>query len=543
MATATPVDIGQGRSGAPPPDYDEYMETDATGDDREERAEPPKRPRGRPPKEDAEQGSFVEALSNLTDDDWETSLVYVWQADPILDLTKGGRENKYRMRFAQAIDEEVLLRELGSGTYKCQLNRMKSKSNGKMTCVRGPVFIKVFDPDRPPKLPPGDWIDDPRNAFWKPFRKAIEAQWAKSHPSEGGHAHAPDNAVPPWAVDLIRRVDHLNRNSDDHSKGINVVELVKLATAAQDPAKALESVTKMREMFAAPTTDPLLVKLLDRLLVPPPAKSDQPDPILMKMLDNAREDAKIAREEAAATRKQLADTQTKMFELISTKSAPPDVLGQIKGLGEAFGAIAEVTSAVGGGNAAPREWWQALIENVGPQLASGLNNLSNAAALWMNRKPQQPAQPARTTTVQHQPAAVTAAQPQPTQPQPAQPAATTTADVPAEMDSQTMGMVLSLANEVRMALEMLMPGDVFAETLIRKWGEPTYDQIITTPKEFLLTLVKGVPEAWAMLQAHEAKLPEFIDQFYAFNEAVDDEPPAPDDPPINTKKKPAKKKK
>lgn len=478
----------------------------------EEQPQQPQRNRGGQPSKGISSAEllqgFFEFVKSLSPEQWENTSCYVYRWEPVIDHTKGGVENKYVCLFNGPFTIETLKQDQGSGVYELKLNQYDSRKRQDKTVRR--IVVNILDRNYPPNIAPGEWMDHPRNSRWA---------WAKKN----GQPQQPQN---PGGIDPLQLMHFIRDTirSERPDAGASTQNALMTAVVTQLP--------KLLEQQKPSGPDPVLMKMLDNAredlkLVREQAHTG-PDPVLMKMLDNAREDAKIARDEAQKARDAVQATQTKMMELLAQKNAPADIGTQLESLGKTIAGVAEIAGSLGG-NAGPREWWQELIATMGPALSPALNSLGNAAAMRMAQQPRpQPrtvAAPNPTaTTPAAQPAAATAA---PTETQP-------TAEVPPQMDSATMGMVLQLATDASKALDMLMDGAQFADTLVRKWGEPVYDQIITLPKEQLMTLMRGVPDAWALLAPFEAKLPEFIDGFYSYNEPGDedenDEPPPPPEP-------------
>src|SRR5208337_883381 len=208
---------------------------------------------------DASQESFFEQLSGLTQVDWESHLLYVYQWEPIVDLTKGGKENKYRKLYTAAVSEEQLKKKLGSGTYNLKLNQLNQATRKEKTVRQ--INVNIFDPDYPPNLPPGGWLDDPRNKEWAWAKPLIEKKWAAPV------AAAAPAGVPEYMVQFMNEVrSELNRrpdltsNTKDQLMGSIVTilpALLQQQNTANDPSKMIEALVKAKEMIApAPVAPP-----------------------------------------------------------------------------------------------------------------------------------------------------------------------------------------------------------------------------------------------------------------------------------------------
>jgi hypothetical protein len=485
-------------------------------------APPPRVPRGKtngtkrfgPNRETEDQKeSFWEYLNGLSATDWESHMLYVYMWDPIVDLTKGGREAKYRKRYTSTINEESLKRDIGSGTYNLKLNKLESSSPRRERTIKE-VVINIFDPDYPPNLPPGGWMDDPRNKEWAWAKPLLEKKWAVPSP-------AAVEGVPPYMVQFMNEIrNEVNRRSDLNpsakdqlmSSVVTILPaLLQQQNNANDPAKVIEAMSKMRELFA-------------------PAAPAQDNTMLTFLLA-----------ELKSSREQQTLLMTKLFEMKSESVKQPDPLSQVKTMAELITLVSGIVQP-----AAPKEPWQDVVESLGPEVLKTAQSIAGAFAMGQRPapRPQPQPNPAQVINVQPQvqPQPVQAqpvqAQPVQTQPEPAQPAQP-------EMDTQTRSMVYQVAVLATNALNLGMEGGQFADQVCYKFSQAVYDKFIgSVAKEALLDRFKSVPEAWHLLQAFEGELPAFIDSFYAYATEPDEDDPKNISEPVEVvkPKKVAKKK-
>ena len=96
--------------------------------------------------------------------------------------------------------------------------------------------------------------------------------------------------------------------------------------------------------------------------------------------------------------------------------------------------------------------------------------------------------------------------------------------------------ILGLAGLAANAFNLGLSGDAFAEQLAYKFGEETYDRIVSAPPEALLAKLRAVPAAWGMLAPWEATLPRFVQEFYVWGQdeeqARKKKPDAPGPQPV-----------
>lgn len=143
-------------------------------------AEPPKRPRGRPRKEEkpvvqeepepetSEELSgakdFWLNVSNYTDDDWRYLQAYLYRLAPKIDRKSSGQPAHIQL-YVSPFTQEDIMKEHGSGLYQIYLNRTDPAS-GKSFRVAVYKF-PIINVKYPPVVPPGDWVDDKINENWK----------------------------------------------------------------------------------------------------------------------------------------------------------------------------------------------------------------------------------------------------------------------------------------------------------------------------------------------------------------------------------------
>ena len=472
--------------------------------------EPEKRGPGRPPgakNKDVETTpeDFREKLASA---DWEKDVAYVWRCDPFYDNTNGGRDPKYIAVETRPISEESLKNEYGSGSYKIQLNRGDKKIAS--------VIWSIMDPAFPPHLPPGDWLDHPRNKKWVSWKPAVNKWWADKMREQAGPANQTSEGVPAYMVQFMNEVRNEMRRvepskKDDVMASIITVlpSLLQQSNAAQDPTKIIDAMSKVREMIAPaqappPKEDNTLVTFLLQQFT---TLQQQHNALMMKMLDQKQEAAKT-----------------------------PDPLAQVDTMVKLVSAVSGIVQP-----AAPREPWQDVVSELGPKvvdlgqqfiMSRNQEAMAKLRAAEAARRTQQPApsvqQPIQQPTQQPNPAPQEALNPEVMNP---------------PMDTMQRSLLIHIAGLAKSALELQMPGDAFAEHICENFGPANYDRFIASvPKAELVDRFKQVPEAWALLAPFEAALPDFVNQFYAFaEEAPEPEQPPEPEPPKKAKAKGARK--
>lgn len=142
------------------------------------KAEPkPKHAGGRPPKPvppppSAETGSFWQWLDEIPKDDWQHLFVYVWRTGPIVDLSGGGKPITVE-KIAQPFDQNYIFKTHGSGGYRFDVCHSNPEATDKRRLRQH--YDLLLDLRYPPRVPIGDWVDDPRNKNWEWAKPQLEA--------------------------------------------------------------------------------------------------------------------------------------------------------------------------------------------------------------------------------------------------------------------------------------------------------------------------------------------------------------------------------
>src|SRR5215813_14099088 len=99
-------------------------------------------PRSRKSKPDISEGGFFAQINSLSPSECENKTFYIYQLQPVVDLTKGGTEPKYRTVMSRPFTEEDLKNECGSGKYEIRMNEKDTNGRHKTT---GYHVVEIFD--------------------------------------------------------------------------------------------------------------------------------------------------------------------------------------------------------------------------------------------------------------------------------------------------------------------------------------------------------------------------------------------------------------
>jgi hypothetical protein len=486
-----------------------------------------------------ERAGFFEHTSGLSEVDWENHLLYVYMWSPIVDLTRGGVEKKNRRVYTRHKSEEDIKRDLGSGTYELRLNRIDPLTRRERTDRR--IVIGILDYDFPPSIPPGQWLDDPRNADWLWAKPMLEKKYGKPE-----HERAPANGQPTFLemMDFMDRRETRHRQArEGEPKEASIDKVIDAVSKAQQVA-----LTSMAPKHEFNIVD--VIKLIK--------DSEKPtgiDPVLSQVLTGLREDLKAAREEAKAER----EANRKLLDrIIDGKKEDSNPLSQLDTYTNIFTRMTELA-----GRGGPRDWKDVIADTVGDVLPKAVElgqfYVTQKQITDRMRPPQRPPAPGAPAAASPPPATAMppAAVPSPAA-NPAAPPASTAAAAPdptagtagLEMDINERTQLVNIAILAAQALNLTLKGDEFAEKICDRYGGVAYDDFVAAfDRTQLLAKLKTVPEAWQLLAEHEPRLPEFIEAFYHFADPEQEEPqpepaqPEPAKPAAKAKKPAAKGKK
>lgn len=436
-----------------------------------------KRGRGRPPNPtNATEPTigFFDRLKNLSRDQWENHMAYLYRTQPLTDAKKGGASSNYVTKYGQAFDEEVVKHECGSGGYKILFNQIGSDGKSRTIAV---YFFDILDPKFPPKILPGAWLDDPRNEKWAWARGAYEAQEKTQQPAATAGAGAGDME---GALNAVGRIIEVLKPGDG---------------AATDPISQLNAISQ------------LLDRHKPEQPAPPPAP---PDPIaqfaaLATALKDLRPDPPSQGHNDLIIRLMAQNTElmTKITEM-RAPAAPPSSLT------EALSMIEKLKSLFPGDSS--QNPWIAAITTVADKFGP-------AAEAYAKHRAMEPP-PSAGTRGQAVPPDSGAA-------------STPPADQPArEAFMQHRNIVLQIAGPLLSHLSNGQDGGEFAAWFVDGYDFGFHNQLKTLGKDQIMLVIKSIPELWSKLQPMEQLFSSFLDEFLAWKQP-EDESPQTVEPPLS----------
>jgi hypothetical protein len=420
--------------------------------------------------------TFFERLKRVHADDWGTRAnVYLYRLEPITDRLKGGNSFVFVMKYDEPIDQDKVLMDQGSGKYRAVFT-FKKPGEDTADQVDNTIF-EMLNTSFPPKIPPGEWVNDPRNRKWA---------WARPAGAPGPNGEAPTRPVD----DTVEKFRLFN---DMRSAVAEEIKTAQPAAAADPFSNGLNIATQILQM-----------------------RSDNP------MVDIMRDELKDMRAEMRAERERSERLQE---ELRAKAATPPQssglgtltsIIGEVKGLlpdlKEMFPGLAEkagtVARAARSNMTGDQEFWQPIVNRIVEAVTPAVPLF--VSKLMTSSNGQQPA-PAPTLL---QPAAA-GMQPPPTTPPGAPP---TTGPEPQPFNpQQAFAFLKAHAKPFLDWFKDGMPGGEFAESIFNLYGAdwqglPWLHAKQTFGAENIVAAFKGSP-LWPEIANMEPAFITFVADF------------------------------
>lgn len=199
----------------------------------------PKRPPGRPR---AGTGpaipsarNFFEKMADIKREDWGTRAnLHLYRLEPYTDRLRSGTV-VFIMKYAEPIDETRILMDHGSGRYRAMLTFRKPSTEKSDELDRHD--FDLLNIKFPPKIPKGEWVDDPRNKKW---------EWARNFYENGDRPPVTPSQTDS-VVETMRTLNEMRRDMRE--------ELTPPPAAA--PPSVLDTIRAVKEILPqpAPATD------------------------------------------------------------------------------------------------------------------------------------------------------------------------------------------------------------------------------------------------------------------------------------------------
>lgn len=344
--------------------------------------EKPQNKRGRPPKGEQRgienSSRFFDVLKKIPAHAWSEgkALVKVYRQEPCIDRTASGKPKHIQEYYEPIEGEERIKVDHGSGKYLLFLNYQGPKDGSIHEIER--TNIDILDMKFPPKVPRGDWLDEPKNQGWL---------WA--FPKE-----APPPAASPVSQ-LAETLDVLDGIQDRAAARARPAEAPK----PPEQPSMLEIIRTVKEIMPPPVPPATDNKMLDTIVA-----------LMNGQLDRMSRDNSELRKEIAEARKNPEPSKTALgglAEIIAEAKKIGILPDDIKTLWKsAEGALQTVTRSRMSGT---EEFWQPILTSLFDSIKPVLPMV--VARAFQPKPPQQPGAPAAAELQQPQPAPNEAAAP------------------------------------------------------------------------------------------------------------------------------------
>jgi hypothetical protein len=264
-------------------------------------------------------GDWSLQFRSYSDDEWANELTaYLYRTDPLTDRKANGKAVNLR-KYSVCFDQEDVMKEFGSGGYRIDLCRTEPASRKSRRIAQH--YFSIMNMDYPPRVPFGDWLDEPQNKIWEWAKPGI--QTATQQMSQNGMA--PQFDAGKMMDTVLNAAERLAPKSD--GMGVEI-------------AKGLSAMQSTLAEMANPTR---LIGLMKELRPP-----DRPDPMvgfMDKMIDAQRvEIAEMRKEMRESRNHQPKGLIEQVLEALPTFGmTPKELIGMIAG-GRRASATADVHS-------------------------------------------------------------------------------------------------------------------------------------------------------------------------------------------------------
>lgn len=437
-------------------------------------AEPEKRKPGRPKgskkakppdpiEEDSEEPTDLSAadpwlrLKNRTPDEWNFTLAYLYRLGPTIDRRGGGRKISIAT-YARPFDQDDIMKEHGSGAYRVDLLEQDPQS-GRYSRVEQFRF-DILNVDYPPKVPIGDWVNDPANEVWK---------WAGEWPQGQQATDGKNGMYPP---------------------GFNIKEMYDTAFSV---AEKFQANGKKDDSNDKVILTALLAKALKDPPPPPAPAADANDKFIQMLLDDRK-----------AMQKEMAELRT----LVMNRAEPKSVVEQLTELEPVVEKFVERFQQRSGNKGI----WEGIAEKAMDSLPDVIGLVKDG----MSRSAPQQTQPQ--PGLSGPAPALPQPQAQAQQPAPqAQPTGTPEEQQQKhleEMFKKWQGHILQISGQLVDHFKRFSTGFDFRDWYLESWGRYRWNDLTRDlPMDMLFSILAQHPALSVELQPQE-KLHQFLQDFY-----------------------------
>jgi len=431
--------------------------------------------------------TFFQQLEKIPLADWGTrAKIRVYRLEPIIDMRRGS-QTKYICIYTEAVDEERIKRDLGSGRYRLFLNI--KVPGGQEERETDSVEFDILDRNFPPVIPEGTWVDDPINKKWA---------WAK--PQMPGNQNQSGATASGAMLEAVQVLGELQDRAEERAK-----ERIDSGRPQSnwDPAQQLQTVANVAKEMAtalkATPENPIPQFISDQMAAMRTELADarkRSDTLMDKLLDMAKAPQPQQQNGLSAVKEIMQGIKDFLPTVRDLwPNAPEDIAERV------------VKSKMGP--------WQEFFAPVLPKLVDALAPIMPGitAGLMGNAAQSRPSM-----------MPVPARLPNPAMPQPGP-------------QAQPQGQHAPNLDEMLLnALTNDRDGGEFADSLVMLFGQQgqlMYRQAASLGEQGLLTLIQQRP-IWQQLGPLQSKVAQFVHEFIEYGQEEPAEQPVEGTEPTAT---------
>ena len=295
---------------------------------------------------------FWDRVTDLTNEDWQRSELFLYLLEPVADLIKlTGKKyyKKYTAADAAPRSDLDIVKEFGSGKYRVMLNRRKPGAD-KSDMVDMHEFTE-FNMNFPPKLARRLWLKDPRN------------ERGESMLPEEPSAAAVNGNQPSSMLDTIKVLNEIRRDAREEA-----MDMQPIPPEPPDPMAQLKGAVD-------------IVKTLS-----PQDKKEDGSALMLKMMEIQQKSTEATmaamRVEMAEARKREHELQMKLIEIRTAPAQQDEITKKI--VDKALDKVLNPENAEAIPLKSKGPWWGDMVHDLVVALPNSpvMANLSQAALLW-----------------------------------------------------------------------------------------------------------------------------------------------------------------
>jgi hypothetical protein len=229
---------------------------------------------------DPDAPSWWQWLDSISEDDWKRSICYWYRSGPVTDRQAQGKPISLE-KWGGKFDQTDVLNRHGSGRYRFDFCYIAPGSQKYVRIAQ--EFETILDLSKPPRVPLGEWIDNPANKDWEWAKPLLRAEEVEREQMAAEKIAGKPQAQPSTAEQLSETIDLVQKLVPKDSNQALLIELLRQANptnmltlakelaALNQPGQASNGEGSMQMM--------LMKYLLDEMKEARQSRSNSADPM------------------------------------------------------------------------------------------------------------------------------------------------------------------------------------------------------------------------------------------------------------------------